>query len=62
MDKDVQQKYRLDRRRNGKFDWQENDSKKQGTLRSRDPREAETPMNEAQSQPILNFSLPRALP
>lgn len=62
MEKDVQQKYRLYRRQNGNFYWQENDSQKQGTLRTRDRREAQTllnAMNEAQRQPILNLSLAR---
>src|SRR3954452_21687768 len=63
MEKDVQQKYRLYRRRNGKFYWQENESQKQGTLRTSDRREAErllNAMNEAQRQPALNLSLARA--
>jgi len=37
----VQLKYRIYRRRNGVFYWQENDSQKQGTLRTSDKREAE---------------------
>lgn len=55
-------KYRLYRRRNGKYYWQDNESAKQGTLRTSDRREAETllnAMNEAQRQPILNLSLAR---
>ena len=62
MEKYVQQKHRLYRRRNGNFYWQENASKKQGSLRTRDRREAQTllnAMNEAQRQPILNLSLAR---
>ena len=59
----MQQKYRLYRRRNGKFYWQENDSQKQGTLRTSDRREAErllNAMNESQRQPAMNLSLARA--
>ena len=41
MEKNVQLKYRIYRRRNGVFYWQENDSQKQGTLRTSDKREAE---------------------
>ena len=37
----MQLKYRIYRRRNGVFYWQENDSQKQGTLRTSDKREAE---------------------
>jgi hypothetical protein len=44
MEKDVQQKYRLYRRRNGRFYWQENNSQRQGALRTSD-RNA---MNESQ--------------
>lgn len=57
-----QKKYRLYRRRNGNFYWQENGSRKQGTLRTRDRREAETllnAMNESHRQPTLNLSLAR---
>ncbi len=59
----MQQKYRLYRRRNGKFYWQENDSQKQGTLGTSDRREAErllSAKNEAHRQPTLNLSLARA--
>src|SRR5438874_1713142 len=62
MEKDVQQKYRLYRRRNGNFYWQDNDSTKQGSLRTRDRHEAErllNAMNESQRQPILNLNLAR---
>src|SRR6266487_4111117 len=62
MEKDVRHKYRLYRRRNGNFYWQENASQKQGTLRTSNRREAETllnAMNESQRQPILNLSLAR---
>jgi hypothetical protein len=41
VEKNVQLKYRIYRRRNGVFYWQENDSQKQGTLRTSDKREAE---------------------
>src|SRR3954453_20204183 len=63
MEKNVQQKYRLYRRRNGRFYWQEKDSAKQGSLQTSDRRAAEkllNAMNEAQRQPILNLSLARA--
>lgn len=63
MERNVQQKYRLYRRSNGKFYWQENDSPKQGALRTSDRREAEkllNAMNEAQRQPVLNLSIARA--
>lgn len=59
----MQLKYRLYRRRNGNFYWQENDSKKQGTLRTTDRREAErllNAMNESHREPILNLNLARA--
>ena len=59
----MQLKYRLYRRRNGVFYWQENDSKKQGTLRTSERREAErllNAMNESHRQPTLNLSLARA--
>src|SRR5438876_4820715 len=51
------------RRRNRVFYWQENDSKKQGTLRTSERREAErllNAMNESHRQPTLNLSLARA--
>src|SRR4051812_4766978 len=63
MEKNVQLKYRLYRRRNGNFNWQENDSKKQGSLRTRDRREAGrllNAMNESHREPTLNLSLARA--
>jgi integrase len=59
----VQLKYRLFRRRNGVFYWQENDSSKQGTLRTSDRREAErllNAMNESHREPTLNLNLARA--
>jgi hypothetical protein len=63
MEKNVQLKYRLYCRRNGVFYWQENDSSKQGTLRTSDRREAErllNAMNESHREPTLNLSLARA--
>jgi microcystin degradation protein MlrC len=60
MEKNVQLKYRLYRRRNGIFYWQENDSSKQGTLRTSDRREAErllNAMNESHREPTLNLNL-----
>src|SRR5437667_6372447 len=63
MEKNVQLKYRLYRRRNGVFYWQENDSSRQGTLRTSDRREAErllNAMNESHREPTLNLNLARA--
>src|SRR5438309_8618973 len=63
MEKNVQLKYRLYRRRNGVFFWQENDSSRQGTLRTSDRREAErllNAMNESHREPTLNLNLARA--
>src|SRR5437764_11868329 len=63
MERNVQLKYRLYRRRNGVFYWQENDSCKQGTLRTSDRREAErlsNAMNESHREPTLNLNLARA--
>src|SRR5438067_2670996 len=63
MEKNVQLKYRLFRRRNGVFYWQENDSSKQGTLRTSDRREAErllNAMNESHREPTINLNLARA--
>jgi integrase len=59
----VQLKYRLYRRSNGGFYWQENGSSKQGSLRTRDKREAQTllnAMNESHRQPTVNLALGRA--
>lgn len=59
----MQLKHRLYRRRNGNFYWQENDSKKQGTPRTTDRREAErllNAMNESHREPTLNLNLARA--
>src|SRR5213595_1691002 len=63
MEKNVQLKYRVYRRRNGVFYWQDNTSKKQGTLRTTDKREAErqlNAMNESHRQSTLNLNLARA--
>jgi integrase len=63
MEKNVQLKYRLYRRRNGNFYWQENGSKKQGSLRTTEKREAErllNAMNESHREPTLNLNLARA--
>jgi site-specific recombinase XerD len=63
VEKNVQQKYRMYRRRNGRFYWQAKGSAKQGSLQTSDRRAAEkllNAMNEAQRQPILNLSLARA--
>jgi integrase len=62
MERNVQLKYRLYRRHNGVFYWQDNTSKKQGTLRTTDKREAErqlNAMNESHRQPTLNLNLAR---
>ena len=59
----MQLKYRLYRRHNGVFYWQENDSSKQGTLRTTERREAErllNAMNESHREPTLNLNLARA--
>ena len=63
MEKNVQLKYRLYRRHNGVLYWQENGSKKQGTLRTTDKREAEgllNAMNESHRAPTLNLNLASA--
>jgi integrase len=63
MEKNVQLKYRLYRRYNGIFYWQDNNSQKQGTLRTTDKREAErllNAMNESHRQPTINLNLARA--
>jgi integrase len=63
VEKNVQLKYRLFRRRNGVFYWQANDSSKQGTLRTSNRSEAErllNAMNESHRQPTLNLNLARA--
>ena len=56
----MQLKYRLFR---AIFYWQENDSSKQGTLRTTDSREAErllNAINESHREPTLNLNLARA--
>jgi integrase len=63
VEKNVQLKYRIFRRRNGVFYWQANDSKKQGTLRTTDRRDAErllNAMNESHREPTLNLNIARA--
>lgn len=63
METNVKQKYRMCRRRNGRFYWQDKDSPRQGSLQTTDRREAEkllNAMNESLRQPILNLSLARA--
>jgi integrase len=62
VEKNVQLKYRLYRRRNRRFYWQENGSSRQGSLRTNDRGEAQTllnAMNEAHRQPSLNLALAR---
>jgi integrase len=59
----VQLKYRMFRRHNGVFYWQDNESTKQGTLRTNERREAErllNAMNESHREPTLNLNLARA--
>ncbi len=59
----MQLKYRLYRRNNGGFYWQENGSAKQGSLKTKDKREAASllhAMNEAQRQPTLTLAMGRA--
>lgn len=59
----MQLKYRLYRRRNGVFYWQENDSNRQGSLRTSDRHDAErllNAMNESHREPTINLSLARA--
>jgi integrase len=63
MERNVQLKYRLYRRHHGVFYWQDNSSKKQGTLRTTERREAERllhAMNESHREPTLNLNLARA--
>ncbi|HEX4639728.1 MAG TPA: tyrosine-type recombinase/integrase [Chthoniobacterales bacterium] len=59
----MQLKYRMFRRCNGVFYWQENNSAKQGSLRTNDRRDAErllNAMNESYREPTLNLNLARA--
>src|SRR5205823_6564140 len=63
MEKNVQLRYRLYRRHNGVFYWQEDDSSRQGTRRTNDRREAarlSNAMNESHREPTLNLNLARA--
>ncbi len=63
VEKNVQLKYRLYRRRNGVFYWQQNNSAEQGTLKTSDRREAErllNAMNESHRVPTINLNLARA--
>src|SRR5437764_2694804 len=63
MEKNVQLKYRLYRRHNGVLYWQDNDSKRQGSLRTTEKREADrllNAMNESYREPTLNLNLARA--
>ena len=59
----MQLKYRLYRRHNGVFYWQENRSRKQGSLKTPDSHEAERllhAMNESHRVPTLNLNIARA--
>jgi integrase len=63
VEKNVQLKFRLFRRRNGVFYWQDNESAKQASLRTTDRRDAErllNAMNESHRQPTINLNLARA--
>ena len=56
-------KYRLFQRANGVFYWQDNESAKQGSIRTKDRRSAEKLLhakNEAHRLPILNLTMARA--
>ena len=58
----VQLKYRLYRWRSGVFYWQENHSRKQGSLKTRDRHDAERllhAMNESHRVPTLNLNIAR---
>jgi len=60
--KNVQLKYRLYRWRSGVFYWQENHSRKQGSLKTRDRHDAERllhAMNESHRVPTLNLNIAR---
>ncbi len=59
----MQQKYRLYRRNNGTYYWQDNDSPRQGSLKTKNQQEAEALLrakNESHRQPILNLALGKA--
>jgi hypothetical protein len=63
MEKNVQLKYRLYRCHHGALYWQDNSSRKQGTLRTTDKHEAQRllhAMNESHREPTLNLNLERA--
>jgi hypothetical protein len=63
VEKTVQLNYRLYRRRNGVFYWQESNLSKQGTLKTSDRREAGrllNAMNESHREPTINLNLARA--
>jgi integrase len=63
VEKNVQLKYRLYRRRNRIFYWQENGSVKQGSLKTRDRQAAQqllNAMNESHRQPSINLQIARA--
>ena len=59
----MQLKYRMYRRTNGAYYWQENGTAKQGSLRTKNKQDALrllNAMNESHRQPIINLSLGRA--
>lgn len=59
----MQLKYRIYRRRNGVFYWQDNKSRKQGSLKTTNRHEAArllNAMNESYREPTLNLNLARA--
>jgi integrase len=63
VEKNVQLKYRLFRRRNGVFYWQDNESPKQASLRTTNRHDAErllNAMNESHRVPTINLNLARA--
>jgi hypothetical protein len=60
---ELKDRYRLYQRENGVFYWQENGTKKQGSLRTKDRREAlklVNAKNESHREPTLNLSIARA--
>jgi len=62
LEMNVQLRYRLYRPSNGGFYWQDNESPRQGSLRTKDRNEAKCllhAMNEARRQPVLNLALAR---
>ena len=59
----MQEKYRLFRRSNGVFYWQHRETTVQGSLKTKEKKEAERLLvakNESESQPTLNLALGRA--